>query len=171
MRPRCHFKTALLNLVFLIGIFPSSKDNTLRWMPRHLNDDKSTLVQVMAWCRQVTSHYLSQCWHSSISPYGVTRPQWVNCLSQILTLTCKIGSILGQYPLVMANLLEVHSQGSFQYEILSYHYMNSHSKDKTVSRPSYLYYGNPYTRNAGLYIETSPKFYPTKYRNNFFCHL
>ena len=27
--------------------------------------DKSTLVQVMAWCRQATSHYLSQCWHSS----------------------------------------------------------------------------------------------------------
>ena len=32
----------------------------------------------MAWCRQATSHYLSQCWPSSMSPYGVTRPQWVN---------------------------------------------------------------------------------------------
>ena len=41
-------------------------------------DDKSTLVQVMAWCRQTTSHYLSQCWPSSMSPYGVIRPQWVN---------------------------------------------------------------------------------------------
>ena len=37
-----------------------------------------TLVQVMAWCRQATSHYLSQCWPRSLSPYGVTRPQWVN---------------------------------------------------------------------------------------------
>ena len=37
--------------------------------------DKSTLVQVMAWCRQATSHYLSQCWPRSLSPYGVTRPQ------------------------------------------------------------------------------------------------
>ena len=43
-----------------------------------LADDKSTLVQVMAWCRQTTSHYLSQCWPSSMSPYGVTRPEWVN---------------------------------------------------------------------------------------------
>ena len=43
-------------------------------------DDKSTLVQVMAWCRQATSHYLSQCWPCSMSPYGVTRPQWVNLL-------------------------------------------------------------------------------------------
>ena len=41
-------------------------------------DDQSTLVQVMAWCRQATSHYLSQCWPRSISPYGITRPQWVN---------------------------------------------------------------------------------------------
>ena len=41
-------------------------------------DDQSTLVQVMAWCRQATSHYLSQCWPRFLSPYGVTRPQWVN---------------------------------------------------------------------------------------------
>ena len=32
----------------------------------------------MAWCHQATSHYLSQCWPRSLSPYGVTRPQWVN---------------------------------------------------------------------------------------------
>ena len=37
-----------------------------------LTDDKSTLVQVMAWCHQATSHYLSQCWPRSVSPYGVT---------------------------------------------------------------------------------------------------
>ena len=45
----------------------------------NLTDDKSTLVQVMAWCRQATSHYLSQCWPRSMSPNGVTRPQWVKC--------------------------------------------------------------------------------------------
>ena len=49
-------------------------------MPLDLTDDKSTLVQVMAWCRQATSHYLSQCWPRSMSPYGITRPQWVNSL-------------------------------------------------------------------------------------------
>ena len=32
----------------------------------------------MAWCRQATSHYLSQCWPWSLSPYDITRPQWVN---------------------------------------------------------------------------------------------
>ena len=35
--------------------------------------DKSTLVQVMAWCHQATSHYLNQCWSSSMSPYCATR--------------------------------------------------------------------------------------------------
>ena len=32
----------------------------------------------MAWCHQATSHYLNQCWPKSPTPYGVTRPQWVN---------------------------------------------------------------------------------------------
>ena len=31
----------------------------------------------MAWCRQATSHYLSQWWPRSLLPYGLTRPQWV----------------------------------------------------------------------------------------------
>ena len=44
------------------------------------NDDQSPLVQVMAWCRKATSHYLSQCWPRFLSPYGVTRPQWVKIL-------------------------------------------------------------------------------------------
>ena len=52
----------------------------LKWMPLGLTDDESTFVQVMAWCREVTSHYLSQCWPRSVSPYGVTRPQWVQWL-------------------------------------------------------------------------------------------
>ena len=55
-----------------------------------LTDDKSTLVQIMAWCRQATSYYLSQCWWRSLSPYGVTRPQWVK------NVICKMAAILFQ---------------------------------------------------------------------------
>ena len=66
------FKLTLVN-----GGWGISYEIALRWMPLDLTDDKSTLVQVMAWCRQATSHYLSQCWPRSLSPYGVTRPQWV----------------------------------------------------------------------------------------------
>ena len=46
-------------------------------MPLDLSDDKSTLVQAMAWCRQATIHYLNQCWPRSMSPNGGTRPQRV----------------------------------------------------------------------------------------------
>ena len=42
---------------------------TLQMMSQH--------VQVMAWCRQATSHYLRQCWLISMSPHGVTTSQWV----------------------------------------------------------------------------------------------
>ena len=40
-----------------------------------LIDGKSTLPQIMAWCNQATSHYLNQCWQSSMMPYGITGPQ------------------------------------------------------------------------------------------------
>ena len=46
-------------------------------------DVKSTLVQVMSWCRQTTSHYLSQCWPRSMLPYGITRPPWVKSDSKL----------------------------------------------------------------------------------------
>ena len=39
-------------------------------MPLDVTDYQSTLVQATAWCRQATSHYLSQCWPRSLSPYG-----------------------------------------------------------------------------------------------------
>ena len=64
------------NIILVIDSWFVSWKITLRWMPQNLTYEKSTLVQVMAWCRQATSHYLSQCWPRSISPYGVTKPQW-----------------------------------------------------------------------------------------------
>ena len=51
-----------MNLIFndlLTDIFRFSCNNALRLIPRHINDDKSTLVQMMAWWRQASSHYLS----------------------------------------------------------------------------------------------------------------
>ena len=38
----------------------------------------------MVCCHQARSHYLSQCWHSSISSYGIPRPQWVNLADTVL---------------------------------------------------------------------------------------
>ena len=75
-----NLRKVIFKLILMIvgwGIFYKM---ALRWMSMDLTDDKSTLVQVMAWCRQATSHYLSQCWPRSMPPYGVTWPQWVKSL-------------------------------------------------------------------------------------------
>ena len=52
-----------------------SYEIALRLMVLHLTGDKSSLVQVMAWCRQATSHYPSQCCPRSVSLHGVTKLQ------------------------------------------------------------------------------------------------
>ena len=72
-----NFRYVIFQLISVTDGWGISCKIALRWMPLHLTDHKSTLVQVMAWCRQATSHYLSQSWPSSMSSYGVTRPQWV----------------------------------------------------------------------------------------------
>ena len=77
VRSECDSKNVTFNPVLLIGIFRSTHDNALRWMPQDLTDDKSALVQVMAWWRQTTSHYLSQWWLNSLSSYGIARSQRV----------------------------------------------------------------------------------------------
>ena len=56
---------------------PHGTKNCSQGKPQNLNK-KSTLVQVMAWCCQAQSHYLSQPWPKSMLPCGITRPQWVN---------------------------------------------------------------------------------------------
>ena len=81
-----NFRKVIFKLNLVNGGWGISYKIALRWMPQDLTDDKSTLVQVMAWCRQATSHYLSQCWPRSTSPNGVTRPQWVK--SRIFYVFC-----------------------------------------------------------------------------------
>ena len=63
-----------------------SRDVIHRWLSLDLYDDKSTLVQVMTRCCQVTSHYPKQYW-PIFSPYGVTGPQWVNLLVRLVIRT------------------------------------------------------------------------------------
>ena len=69
-----NFRKLIFRLNLLIDGSCISCEISLRWMSLDLTDDQSTLVQVMAWGRQATSHYLSSCWPRSVSPNGVTRP-------------------------------------------------------------------------------------------------
>ena len=72
-----NFRHVILKQILVIDGWGISCEIALVWMSLDFSDEQSTLVQVMAWCRQATSHYLSQCWPRSLSPYGVTRPQRV----------------------------------------------------------------------------------------------
>ena len=76
------YKGFLLYMIFkqisVIDDWGISCEIVLIWMSLDYTGDQSTLVQVMAWCHRATSHYLSQCWPRSLSPYDVIRPQWVN---------------------------------------------------------------------------------------------
>ena len=77
----CDFKSVIFKVILWMDILSTSCHMVVRLMPKErLIDDKSTLVQVMVWCHQATSHYLSQCWARTLSPHGVTRPQCVNTL-------------------------------------------------------------------------------------------
>ena len=77
-RFQIEFRLAIFRLILVKDGWGIPYEIALRWMPLDLTDDESTLVQVMAWCRQAANHYLSQCWPRSMSPNIVTRPQWVN---------------------------------------------------------------------------------------------
>ena len=88
---RLAFLTGNFKQILLIDGWGISCKTALIWMSLGFTDDKPTLVQVMAWCRQTTSHYLSQCWLSSLSPYGVTTPKRVNgTTAKILFLVYRI---------------------------------------------------------------------------------
>ena len=73
-----NFKGTLFKLIIQNSSLSIWSEIVLVWMPQSLANDKSTIVQVMVWCHQATSHYLNQCWPRSMTPYGVTRRQWVN---------------------------------------------------------------------------------------------
>ena len=60
-----NFRHVIFKQILLIDGWGISCEIALIWMSLDFTDDQSTLVQVMAWCRQATSHYLSQCWPRS----------------------------------------------------------------------------------------------------------
>ena len=55
------FYVCNFNLILVIDGGGIYYEIVLRKMSSDLTDDQSTLVQVMAWCCQATSHYLSSC--------------------------------------------------------------------------------------------------------------
>ena len=71
------FKLTLVN-----GGWGISYEIALRWMPLDHTDDKSTLVQVMAWCRQATEILVNIGSGNGLLPDG-TKPLPEPMLTQI----------------------------------------------------------------------------------------
>ena len=112
------FQNVFFKLISWIDTLSNSCETALRSMPQNPSDDKSTLVQVMAWCRQAASHYLSQCCPRSLSPYGITRPQWVN----VDTIMQVFRTVAGK--LDIAVWCCFFKYGSWLYRILYYHWIH-----------------------------------------------
>ena len=74
---RWTFWKVIRRLILVINGLGVSWEITVRWMSLDLTDDQLTLVLVMAWCHQASSHYPGQCWPRSMLPCGITKPQWV----------------------------------------------------------------------------------------------
>ena len=113
--------------------FSNSLYNTVAWlqvvklslgkMPQKLTSEKSTLVQVMVWCHQATSHYLSQHWPRSMSPCSVTRPQWVNFRSCTAEFLLFLGLMAWRHQAI--NTLRPRQNGRhFADDILKWIFLN-----------------------------------------------
>ena len=78
------FEWSLLSIIFklilLIYGWGMSCETILWGLSLDIIDDKSTLAQVMDWCRQATNPYLGLFWPRSMV-FGVIRPQWIKLLS------------------------------------------------------------------------------------------
>ena len=58
-------------------------------------DDKSSLLKVMAWCRQATGHFLNQHWPRSMSPHGVNNNCIISPFTWLNFLQKKLYMIIG----------------------------------------------------------------------------
>ena len=86
----------------------------LKWYTAIPYHDRSTLVQVMAWCRQATSHYLSQSRPRSVLPYCITKLQCVVNHGHVQFI---LGNTRTEFHPVERQLIKSHTL-NFQSDIL-----------------------------------------------------
>ena len=67
-----NFRRVIFKQILVIDSWGISCEIAIIWMSLGFSDGQSTLVQVMAWCLQATSHYLSHCCPRFLSPYELS---------------------------------------------------------------------------------------------------
>ena len=96
------FRYVIIKNTLVIGGWGISCETDLIWMLLDYTYDQWTLFYVMTWCCQTTSHNLIHWWPRYLSPYGVTKPEWVNwcyCISfhHSIIVFCNISWIWTEY--------------------------------------------------------------------------
>ena len=97
----------------------------LRWIPqKNTLDDKSILVRVMAWCRQMTCLYPRQCWWSSIAP------QDFNESKATLSYLCHSRAVYktGIFQCTFHVTLNIHVAREYLYDINDSFVGNRHTR-------------------------------------------
>ena len=118
--------------IFAIDCWVVSCEIAIMWLSVDRTDDKSSLVQVMAWCRdcrQATSHYPSHCESRSISPHGVFKSQSVNPISFSTWLERKSLWCISHLGEIMKQLYAIHLDiGASRrfYNLLSHSVFTNH---------------------------------------------
>ena len=143
-----NFRKVIFQLILVIDGWSISCKIVLKWMPMDLTDGKSTLVQVMAWCRQATGYYLTQCWPKPMSPYGINRPQCVNTMRPFADSICKCIFLMENVGILTEiNFIEIVPDGSIDmksalFQIMLYTLHKYHiiliPKDSTTNKISLL---------------------------------
>ena len=73
-------KILVSNMSAILVIDGISHEIALKWISQYLTENKSTLLQVMAWCNQQQAITQTDT-DESIPPYGVNRPQCVKIIN------------------------------------------------------------------------------------------
>ena len=73
----CDLKLLHFKHNWRVDILHTQANISLEWIPEDLIEGKSTLVEVIGWCHQKTSHNFSQFGLRSMSLYGIIRQQAV----------------------------------------------------------------------------------------------
>ena len=116
------FIYVIFKRILMIDVWGISCEIALIWMSLDLTYVQSTLIQVMAWCRQATSHYLNQWWPRSLSPYGITRLQWDKGCKLIVLWKKYIWNINISMSLCKKDVTPVHYQWSYVFLALTHWY-------------------------------------------------
>ena len=83
-----NFREVIFHLISVIDGRATSCEIALRCLPLDFTDNKTILVQVMAWCRQAAVHYPGQCWLRWPDLWHHMEPLCHNELNNCLSPVC-----------------------------------------------------------------------------------